>query len=237
MALAIGSWSWISCCLSLSQARRGRLVGSLPVEQKLDISAETTAKLKTYAVMPIMVKGTGDSADRLGLHPRTLRARLKKLGISRPTQFQKRFGHRTMLVASLVSGAFRYLGLTLKKWRTWGGGVPIERLSRKEIRDLLDWVYDRAVAREGSDPGRTANKAREQLRAVISWAWEQDVIETPPRFPKPMPQRDVAGRHYLTKAEINALYVATHQLRRPRGTPTQFDNLRFLAAVKSTDAL
>jgi hypothetical protein len=31
-----------------------------------------------------------------------------------------------------------------------------------------------------------------------------------------MPQRDVAGRHYLTKAEINALYFATHRLRRPR---------------------
>jgi hypothetical protein len=26
-----------------------------------------------------------------------------------------------------------------------------------------------------------------------------------PRFPKVKPQRDVAGRHYLTKAEINAL--------------------------------
>jgi hypothetical protein len=27
----------------------------------------------------------------------------------------------------------------------------------------------------------------------------------------------VAGRHYLTKAEINALYFATHQMPRPRG--------------------
>ena len=108
-------------------------------------------------------------------------------------------------------------GTTLKKWREWGGGVPIERLSRKEIRDFLDWVYDRALANDGTNPGRTANKAREHLRAVISWAWEQDIIETPPRFPKPLPQRDVAGRHYLTKAEINALYFATHQLRRPRG--------------------
>src|SRR5262249_39161376 len=30
-------------------------------------------------------------------------------------------------------------------------------------------------------------------------------------------QRDVAGRHYLTKAEINALYFATHAMPRPRG--------------------
>ena len=106
---------------------------------------------------------------------------------------------------------------TLKKWREWGGGVPIERIGRKEIREFLDWVYDRTLANKGTNPGRTANKAREHLRAVISWAWEQDIIETPPRFPKAVPQRDVAGRHYLAKAEINALYFATHQMRRPKG--------------------
>jgi hypothetical protein len=93
----------------------------------------------------------------------------------------------------------------------------IEKLGRKEIREFLDWVYERAVAEEGTNPGRTANKAREQLRAVVSWAWEQELIETPPRFPKPRAQRDVAGRHYLTKSEINAVYFATHRLQRPRG--------------------
>ena len=65
-------------------------------------------------------------------------------------------------------------------------------------------------------PGRTANKAREHLRAVLSWAWEQDLPDALPRFPKPRQHRDVAGRHYLTKAEINALYFATHRMERPR---------------------
>jgi len=51
----------------------------------------------------------------------------------------------------------------------------------------------------------------------MSWAWEQDLIETLPRFPKAKKQRDIAGRHYLTKAEINALYFATHKMKRPRG--------------------
>jgi integrase len=106
---------------------------------------------------------------------------------------------------------------TLKKWENWGGGVAIEDLGRKEIREFQDWVYEHAVADEGTNPGRTANKAREHLRAVISWAWEQDLIEAPPRFPKPRHQRDVAGRHYLTKDEINALYFATHYMKRPRG--------------------
>ena len=106
---------------------------------------------------------------------------------------------------------------TVTKWQHWNGQVPIERLDRPAIRDFLSWVYDRAMSDGGSNPGRTANKARTHLRAVISWAWENDLIETPPRFPKPLPYRDVAGRHYLTKAELNALYFATHQLRRPRG--------------------
>ena len=55
------------------------------------------------------------------------------------------------------------------------------------------------------------------LRAIVSWAWEQDLIDSLPRFPKPRPQRDVAGWHCLTKAEINALYFATHSMPHPRG--------------------
>jgi hypothetical protein len=106
---------------------------------------------------------------------------------------------------------------TLRKWEQWGGGVPLEELRRKNIREFLDWVYERAVADEGTNPGRTANKAREHLRAVFSWAWEQELVDSPPRFPKPREQRDVAGRHYLTKAEINALYFATHKMERLRG--------------------
>jgi len=37
------------------------------------------------------------------------------------------------------------------------------------------------------------------------------------RFPGPRDQRDVAGRHDLTKPEINALSFATHKMGRPRG--------------------
>lgn len=43
------------------------------------------------------------------------------------------------------------------------------------------------------------------------------MIESLSRFPKPKEQRDVAGRHYLGKAEINSLYFATHELKRLRG--------------------
>ena len=120
---------------------------------------------------------------------------------------------------------------TVRKWEQWGGGPPIEELQHKQIREFLDWVHERALAQEGTNPGRTANKAREHLRAVLSWAWEQELIDTPPRFPKPRDQRDVAGRHYLTKAEINALYFATHQMKRPRGWDSPFPVGRYWRAA------
>ena len=101
--------------------------------------------------------------------------------------------------------------------RRGAAASPIEQLRRKDIREFLDWVYEQAVKDEGTNPGRTANKAREHLRAILYWAWEQELIDAPPRFPGPRDQRDVAGRHYLTKAEINALYFATHKMGRPRG--------------------
>ena len=109
---------------------------------------------------------------------------------------------------------------TLRKWATWGGGIHIEQLRRKDLREFLDRVYEQAVKDEGENPGRTANKAREHLRAILYWAWEQELIDTLPRFPAHWDQRDVAGRHYLTKAEINALYFApTKWLARGAGTP------------------
>lgn len=106
---------------------------------------------------------------------------------------------------------------TVRKWKRWGGGVSLEKLTRKHVREFLDWAHEQAVLEEGTNPGRTANKCRENLRAVVSWAWEQDLIQSLPRFPKPRRQRDVAGRHYLTKTELNALYFATYSMKRPRG--------------------
>jgi hypothetical protein len=120
---------------------------------------------------------------------------------------------------------------TLRKWEAWGDGPPIEELQRKHIREFLDWVHDRAIAQEGTNPGRTANKARQHMRAVLSWAWEHELIDTQPRFPKPRDQRDVAGPHYLTKAEINALYFATHQMKRPRGWDSLFPMGRYWRAA------
>ena len=67
---------------------------------------------------------------------------------------------------SLSRGTRNEYFSTLRKWEQWGGGTPIEELRRKDIREFLDWVYERAVTAEGTNPGRTANKAREHLRAA-----------------------------------------------------------------------
>src|SRR3954469_3632824 len=120
---------------------------------------------------------------------------------------------------------------TVRKWCRGGGAVPLEQLSRKEISEFLDWVHKDAIARQARNAGRTSNKVRSHLRAVMSWAWEQDLVDALPRFPKMKPQRDVAGRYYLTKPEINALYFATHQMRRPRGWSYTFAIGRYWRAA------
>lgn len=123
---------------------------------------------------------------------------------------------------------------TLRKWSQWGECVPLEQLGRSVLREFLNWVYEDAATRDGRNPGRTANKVRSHLRAVMSWAWEQDLVGVLPRFPKEKPQRNVAGRHYLTKSELNALYFATHQLRQPRGWKQPFPIGRYWRAALVT---
>jgi hypothetical protein len=44
-------------------------------------------------------------------------------------------------------------------------------------------------------------------------------------------KQDVTGRHYLTKAEINALYFATHQMKQPRGWDSPFPVGRYWRAA------
>jgi hypothetical protein len=99
------------------------------------------------------------------------------------------------LRAKALSRATRneYLS-TLRKWERWGGGIPVEQLRRKDLREILDRVYEQSVKEEGTNPGRPANKAREHLRAILYWAREQELIDTLPRVLTPRDRRDIAGR-------------------------------------------
>lgn len=55
---------------------------------------------------------------------------------------------------ALASGTRSEYLSTLRKWETWGGGGPIEELRRKEIREFLDWVDERAVKDDGTEGKR-----------------------------------------------------------------------------------
>src|SRR5690242_4863794 len=90
--------------------------------------------------------------------------------------------HNYLRAKTLSRGTRNEYFSTLKKWEQFGTAVPIDEWRRKDIREFLGWVHERAVADGRTNPGRTANKAREHLKAVISWAWEQELIESPPRF-------------------------------------------------------
>lgn len=105
----------------------------------------------------------------------------------------------------------------LRKWDRFGGPKKVEEIDKKTVRLFLDWVYEEAVKMEGKNPGRTHNKAREILHAVLAWAANRDVVESQPTFPETRRQRDVAGKYCLTHEQLSALYQATYKLRVPRG--------------------
>jgi hypothetical protein len=115
----------------------------------------------------------------------------------------------------LSAGTRKEYRSTVTKWLAWGQGGDVDQIERHHIRDFLDWVHDKATDGGSSNAGRTANKARENLRAILSCAWEQDYVEKLPRFPKPKPQRDVAGRHDLTKSDLNTPTLPPTYCRAP----------------------
>jgi hypothetical protein len=72
-------------------------------------------------------------------------------------------------------------------------GSPAQRTREEYATTLRKWSrWGGAVPLE--------RLGRKEIREFLDWVHE-----------------DAAGRHYLTKPEINALYFATHQMSRPRG--------------------
>ena len=111
------------------------------------------------------------------------------------------------LTAKKLSGGTRKeYKSTITKWTAGGNGVDVDEINRSHIRDFRNCVHDKPAEDGGSNPGRTANKARENLRAIMLWAWVQDYVAKLPRFPSPKPQRDVVGSYYL-KSQISTLCI------------------------------
>ena len=97
----------------------------------------------------------------------------------------EKVAEKYLATKKLSSGTCKEYRSTVGKWTAWGKGVDVDEIGRTHLREFLDWVHDKAAEDGGSNAGRTANKARETLRAILSWAWEQDYVEKLPRFPKP----------------------------------------------------
>jgi hypothetical protein len=70
----------------------------------------------------------------------------------------------------LSTGTCKEYRATVTKWLAWGNGVAVDQIGRAHLRDFLDWVYEKAASDGGSHARRTANKARETLRAIMCWA-------------------------------------------------------------------
>jgi Bacterial regulatory protein, Fis family len=65
---------------------------SVPIVADLAMPGPERPRENTLQACGWRINGTGNAAERLGLHPNTLRFRMKKLGI--PTRREKRFTDR-----------------------------------------------------------------------------------------------------------------------------------------------
>jgi len=115
---------------------------------------------------------------------------------------------------------------TGRKWSEWRNShrsqTPMQAnaITAGDLEDWLAWVYEQAVAGKDSNPGRTHNKRRQELQAVLTWAAKPGktrVLASVPAFPEDREQRTVAGHYFLTHEELERLYWATYKLPRPRG--------------------
>lgn len=67
---------------------------------------------------------------------------------------------RYFAASNLANGTQAEYRSTLNKWEDWNAKIQINKLGRREIAEFLDHVYALAKDGEGTNPGRTSNKAR-----------------------------------------------------------------------------
>ena len=78
----------------------------------------------------------------------------------------EKVAEKYLVSKKLSAGTRKEYRSTVTKWLTWGQGVDVDQIGRHHIRDLLDWVHDKATNDGGSNAGRMANKAREIAESV-----------------------------------------------------------------------
>jgi len=107
-----------------------------------------------------------------------------------------------------------------RKWAEWLNvhrsctPMHIREITAEVLDEWLTWVYEQAKS-QGTNPGRSHNKARSNMRAVLNWAAKRRLIAAVPVFPDERDQREVAGHYFLTDDEVERVYLATYQLADP----------------------
>jgi len=110
---------------------------------------------------------------------------------------------------------------TVKKWEQWGKEWPSNKSAAR--RSGVSRLGVRACRRAGwLKSRRTANKAREHLRAVMAWAWNR-ISWLPFRDSETSSTRR-RGRHYADQRRDQCLYFATHRMKRPKGWTSRFQS-------------
>jgi hypothetical protein len=99
-------------------------------------------------------------------------------------------------------------------------------LSKEVLAEFLTWVFRdasqietaaEAERKKVTNPGRAHNKAREHLRAVLTWCVDQELLPALPRLPPARDSVEAAGLYFFTDEELDQLYWATYRLPQPRG--------------------
>ena len=112
---------------------------------------------------------------------------------------------RYLRTGSPAVGTRKEYFATLRKWTAWGGGMAIEKLSRREIRDFLDWVYEAPSRKKGSI--RAAQLTRPVK--IFAQSCRGHGNATSSTYFRGSPNR---GRNVTSQADITLL--------RPRSTPS-----------------
>jgi hypothetical protein len=76
----------------------------------------------------------------------------------------------------------------LRKWVQWGGGVPIDNLGRKEVREFLDWVSS-TIAECLKAAGSTSTGGR-----CCVWSWTARPVNSSTKSKTPPTPRQRSPR-------------------------------------------
>jgi len=142
------------------------------------------------------------------------------------------------------------LKTTARKLARWAGlpanqhrsptPMLVGSLSKEVLADFLTWVFREASQSEtdagrkaATNPGRAHNKAREHLRAVLTWCVETELLPAMPRLPPARDTVEAAGLYFFTDEELDALYWATYKLERPRAWDKPHSFGQYLRAALS----